>query len=75
MEALLAEADFGDARVSTVDGLRVDLPEGWGLVRASNTEPALVMRFEADDEASLARIQQRFAELIRRVRPQAALPF
>ena len=51
---------FVGGNVSTIDGLRVDFPNGWGLCRASNTTPALVLRFEADDEASLAEIKAKF---------------
>jgi phosphomannomutase/phosphoglucomutase len=40
-----------------IDGVRINFPEGWGLLRASNTQPALVMRFEAKDEASLKKIR------------------
>lgn len=68
-------ADFPDARITTIDGLRVDFADGFGLVRASNTTPALVIRFEADSEASLGRIQGRFRELLHRVRPDLSLPF
>ncbi len=65
--ALMAQAqDFADAKVTTLDGLRVDFTDGWGLVRASNTQPCLVMRFEGVDEAALERIRQRFQELIER---------
>jgi phosphomannomutase/phosphoglucomutase len=48
VERLVAQCDFGDARLITIDGLRVEYPWGWGLVRASNTTPALTLRFEAD---------------------------
>jgi len=51
---------FLGGRLSTIDGLRVDFPDGWGLVRASNTTPVLVLRFEADDEAALERIKALF---------------
>lgn len=51
---------FVGGNVSTIDGLRVDYPNGWGLCRASNTTPALVLRFEADDEASLSEIKAKF---------------
>ena len=47
-------------RLSTIDGLRVDFADGWGLVRASNTTPVLVLRFEGNDEAALERIQALF---------------
>ncbi len=51
---------FLEANVSTIDGLRVDFANGWGLCRASNTTPMLVLRFEADDEESLESIKQQF---------------
>ncbi len=60
--ALAAHGQFGDGKVTTLDGVRVDYPDGWGLIRASNTTPALTARFEADDEAALERIQQLFRE-------------
>ena len=47
--ALIAEGDFGDGELSMVDGLRVDFPDGWGLIRASHTSSDLVLRFEADE--------------------------
>ncbi|KZZ05940.1 phosphoglucomutase [Oleiphilus sp. HI0073] len=63
IEKLCARAAaFEDGNVSTIDGLRVDFADGWGLCRASNTTPVLVLRFEADDEAALKRIQQRFKD-------------
>jgi phosphomannomutase/phosphoglucomutase len=65
MQALMQQAnDFSEARVTTIDGLRVDFANGWGLVRASNTQPCLVMRFEGTDQAQLNAIQQRFDTLI-----------
>jgi phosphomannomutase/phosphoglucomutase len=75
MEELAAAADFPDARVSRIDGLRVDFDDGFGLVRPSNTTPILVLRFEADSEEALARIQDRFRSLIQRTRPGVAVPF
>jgi len=68
-------ADFGDARLSTIDGLRVDWEDGWGLVRASNTTPILVLRFEADNQAALARIQSEFRTRLLAVDPALALGF
>jgi len=53
---------FAEARLSTIDGLRADFTDGWGLVRASNTTPVLVLRFEGDNQAALARIQRLFGE-------------
>lgn len=76
MKRLEAQADFGaDARLITLDGLRVELPHGWGLVRASNTTPSLVLRFEADDPAAMADIQNRFRTRLLALRPDLALPF
>jgi len=65
MQALMQQVShFSEARVTTIDGLRVDFANGWGLVRASNTQPCLVMRFEGTDQAQLNAIQQRFDTLI-----------
>ena len=76
MERLAAQADFGpEAQVITLDGLRVEFPQGWGLVRASNTTPSLVLRFEADDPAALAEIQDRFRRPLLALQPDLALPF
>jgi phosphomannomutase/phosphoglucomutase len=75
IKELVRQADFPDGKVTTIDGLRVDFPDGFGLVRASNTTPVLVLRFEGDTPQALERIKQRFRELIRSVRPQVELPF
>ncbi|MFO7580206.1 phosphomannomutase/phosphoglucomutase [Nitrosomonas halophila] len=73
---LQREAHFPDAdRVITIDGLRVEYPDGFGLIRASNTTPVAVLRFEANDQAALARIQQTFREVILQAKPDAQLPF
>ncbi|MFQ5934965.1 MAG: phosphomannomutase/phosphoglucomutase [Acidiferrobacterales bacterium] len=57
IKELVEHAQFPDAKVTTIDGLRVDFADGFGLVRASNTQPVLVFRFEADSAAALQRIQ------------------
>ncbi len=75
MAKLLAFADFNDARITDIDGLRVDFLEGWGLVRASNTLPAITFRFEADNEKALAHIQEQFRDLLLAVKPDIKLPF
>ena len=75
MKQLVAAAQFPGADVSTLDGVRADYPDGFGLVRASNTTPVLVMRFEADDAAALERIEAQFRVLFARVRPDLELPF
>jgi len=72
---LVAAADMPGARLTTIDGLRADFIDGFGLVRASNTTPVLVLRFEADNAKALERIQSRFHDLILRVRPGTQLPF
>lgn len=75
MEKLCAVADFPDGKITEIDGLRVDFKDGFGLVRASNTTPSLVIRFEADDEMALWRIQKQFKDLILQVKPGLSLPF
>ena len=70
-----ANAKFEGARLSTIDGLRVDWPDGWGLVRASNTTPVLVLRFDADSSDALARIQNAFREQLLAIKPDLVLPF
>jgi len=75
MQRINASADFADARLVTLDGLRVEFTHGWGLVRASNTTPSLTFRFEADSDAVLQEIQQKFRDLINQVLPTAQLPF
>ncbi len=59
----------------TIDGVRVEYPDGFGLCRASNTTPVLVLRFEAETDAALSRIQQAIGQAIRAVKPDAVLPF
>jgi len=76
MEKLKATARFAAAReVITIDGLRVEYADGFGLARPSNTTPVVVLRFEADDEPALRRIQEDFRRAIVAVKPDAALPF
>ncbi len=75
IEALQRDAQWGEASVATLDGLRVDYPKGWGLVRASNTTPVLVLRFEAESEEELKRIQDVFRAQLYTVAPDLKLPF
>mgnify|MGYP001198568696 CR=1 FL=1 len=65
----------GATEVIRIDGLRVEYPDGFGLARASNTTPVVVLRFEANDAAALARIQGEFRKVLARAKPGAALPF
>jgi phosphomannomutase/phosphoglucomutase len=75
IDKLLAIANFSDGKIITIDGMRVDFSDGWGLVRASNTTPSLVIRFEADTEAAMRRIQEQFRQLLKQVKADIALPF
>ena len=75
INSLLEHALFEGATVSTIDGLRADFPDGWGLVRASNTTPVLVLRFEADNKEALARIMGEFRRAMIQVNPHLSLPF
>jgi phosphomannomutase/phosphoglucomutase len=69
------KARFADARVTTIDGVRADFVDGWGLVRASNTTPILVLRFEADTEQSLQRIKDVFRQQMLAINPGLKMPF
>lgn len=74
--SLQQSAQFPDATdVITIDGLRVEYADGFGLIRASNTTPVLTLRFEADDFSALTRIQQAFRQLLNRARPDLKIPF
>jgi len=75
IKELVQRARFPDAKLTTIDGLRADFNDGFGLVRASNTTPVLVFRFEGDNKDALERIQKRFRELVLSARPGIALPF
>lgn len=69
MERLQSEAKFGSGTVTTIDGIRVDFADGWGLIRPSNTSPVLTLRFEADGPAALDRIQDEFQAQLAVVAP------
>ncbi len=68
-------AKFEGARLTTIDGLRADWPDGWGLVRASNTTPVLVLRFDADTPQALTRIQDVFRTQLKALDSSLPLPF
>jgi len=65
----------GAERVVTVDGVRVEYADGFGLARASNTTPTIVMRFEADNPAALERIKRDFRSALQPLKPNAPLPY
>ncbi|MEY4750316.1 MAG: hypothetical protein RIQ60_2530 [Pseudomonadota bacterium] len=71
VDELLARAHFPGAEIGTIDGLRADWDDGFGLIRASNTTPVLVLRFEGHTEAALHRIQDAFMAALRVVMPGA----
>jgi phosphomannomutase/phosphoglucomutase len=67
VEDFIANTDFGDGEKNTVDGLRVNFKDGWGLLRASNTTPKLVLRFEAKSHARLKEIQDMFLVQLKKI--------
>ena len=71
LQALAADTFAAPAQISTIDGLRVDWPDGFGLIRASNTTPVLVLRFEGQTPEALARIEAAMLALLHRVKPGA----
>jgi phosphomannomutase/phosphoglucomutase len=76
VDKLQKEAKFhGATEVITIDGLRVEYPDGFGLMRASNTTPVLVLRFEADSREALARIQGDLKRALLAAMPEAKVPF
>ena len=75
IKKLTASGDFQHGNVTSIDGVRVDYSKGWGLVRASNTSPALTLRFEAESQEALVTIQQIFKRELLKVDPSLALKF
>lgn len=75
MQAFVESARFDGAKLTTIDGIRADFDNGWGLVRASNTTPSLVIRFEADSQSDLEKIQSSFRTAMLDVDSSIELPF
>lgn len=75
MDKFIAKATFPDAKITTIDGIRADFAQGWGLVRCSNTTPCLVIRFDADDQATLDKIKEEFRKQLLAVDESLDLPF
>ena len=73
VSALQAQADFPGAEVNKIDGVRADWPDGFGLCRASNTTPVLVLRFEGHTPEAMARIETDFMAALRAVKPDAQI--
>ena len=75
IDQLFATAKFTGGKITDIDGMRIDFSDGWGLVRASNTTPSLVIRFEADNEEAMENIQTQFRQLMYQIKPNIKLPF
>ena len=75
IETFRQRASFDGAKITTIDGVRADWPDGWGLVRASNTTPVLVLRFDADSAAALKRVQDVFRTQLMKLESSLPLPF
>lgn len=75
IKKFVENASFDGAKLTTIDGLRADYPDGWGLVRASNTTPSLVIRFEADTQEAMERIQQSFRSAMQATDSSISIPF
>ena len=75
MQQFAKLVELPNAEISTIDGIRADYKFGWGLVRASNTTPSLVIRFEADDESAIEKIKKDFRHQMLRVDVNLQLPF
>jgi phosphomannomutase/phosphoglucomutase len=75
MEKLIKSGEFPGAQKIDIDGLRLEFEDGWALVRASNTTPSLVIRFEANDANALSRIQEIIRTQILAISPNMELPF
>ncbi|MEM8715562.1 MAG: phosphomannomutase/phosphoglucomutase [Cyanobacteria bacterium P01_G01_bin.4] len=75
MDRIIRSSDFSTGKINTIDGIRVDFADGWGLVRASNTSPALTARFEADSQDALEAIKTEFRAQIALVESKLELNF
>lgn len=67
--------EFTNAEITLIDGIRIDYSDGWGLVRASNTTPCLVLRFEGKNKKAMAKVQDKFREVLTGLQPDINLPF
>jgi len=75
MEEFIEKAHFADANIVTIDGIRVDFKDGFGLMRCSNTSPAITFRFEGDTKEALVRIQKLFKDQVLALDNSLKLPF
>jgi len=75
MKKFASLVELSDAKITTIDGIRADYANGWGLVRASNTTPSLVIRFEADNENVIENIKNDFRLQMSKTDENLQLPF
>ena len=75
VERLVRNAQFPTGEICTIDGIRVDFENGFGLARASNTTPTVILRFEADNQQQLIEIQEQFRTQLLALQPELKLPF
>ncbi|MGH1485240.1 MAG: phosphomannomutase/phosphoglucomutase [Cellvibrionaceae bacterium] len=75
IEKLIEVGDFASGEKTTIDGLRVDFAKGWGLIRASNTAPALTLRFEADSDSGVEQLKTLFKRELQKVDSTLSLDF
>jgi len=75
LRELTAQTDFPGARVTTMDGLRLDYADSWGVVVNGSCGSSLSMRFEGSDAKSLTRVQTIFRDIIQKAAPHVVLPF
>jgi phosphomannomutase/phosphoglucomutase len=73
-ECLLQHAQLSEGHIQTIDGVRVDFKQGFGLVRASNTTPTVILRFEGNTQAALNTIMGQFKHVLIELEPGAQLP-
>lgn len=74
IEQLREQGSFANADINTIDGLRIEFTDGWGLVRASNTTSALTLRFEAENEEALERIRKQVMDQLKQIDPTITVP-
>ena len=69
VETFIENSNFSDAKIVSIDGIRVEFEKGWGLLRPSNTSPYLVLRFEAETNADLNKIKEIFYTGLKNIKP------
>ena len=75
IETFLREMDFADGKINTIDGVRVTIDGGWGLLRTSNTSPKFVLRFEGDTPENMKKIKEIFERNLQRIFPDLELKY